>query len=679
MTRSQREEIIAYAKALGIQWTSVSPQSYTSSVNNNPQSIMLTLSDPEELISLIRKINALNKNKEHPISTSVIGGGRGGNNHSYSIGNLWEGTDVFLQLAWQPTLTLLKKRKNGIDAVFRVSPNMMLVELNKHLYDLGYHCPVLYGALPFMSLAGGISTNSHTAQGFLADTVKGIEVLLPNGQVKYFKKTDSDFATLCQTPTLGTLGVITAIDIDVIIGKKKLQRQNIILPYHGLVSKIQAAATDKNLNSISIIFSPVKLKNNTRVKLTTWNWVDDNIADQGTLPLQAADTSLATIHVAPWVATKRPTFFYCFFQQEIMSSPGTTISRPDSIMGPESRVAGKITGMELLFAYNKHKINDFFKRLLELFDNQRTRNNFPINTAIFIRFPKKIDADKYCVAIDFISFGLHSQTLKPFINELVSYLHSTGVKSHVHYGKSDAISSNNANNTSHISWDKLKIQYHDFYRRHKLNINLLHHKINSLEKDQIHQSKKTVDDSIVCKKYLNYCNLYQLHLERKLEEQLKKYPLINYRYELDTVDHPAKFNKYHLLMVDVNNGPKSDHFLSEQEIKERKMIVVDSSISKTIKKYTIIKSLKNHLTTEKPPEIKIETFHQELDRQRKQLVAHRDSTLLKWLGVFAAGLAGLGIFSYWTTKNAYKNLFTTKAEKIILENVNEIRHEKYSL
>jgi hypothetical protein len=155
-------------------------------------------------------------------------------------------------------------------------------------------------------------------------------------------------------------------------------------------------------------------------------------------------------------------------------------------------------------------------------------------------------------------------------------------------------------------------------------------------------------------------------LEKKIDQQLKKYPHISERYKMDHMGPDVKLKKYSVICADI-----------KKEVKERKKSVADSAMIKIIKKHEIVSSLKVHLVSDKNSRDKVEDFHQALDQQKKQLKQHRDSTLIKWLGVFAAGLSGLGIFSYWTVKGAYRTLFKTKAEEMVLDKVHEIRREKY--
>jgi hypothetical protein len=484
MTPSEQKTLLAYLKAQNIPFSLSAPRSFTSSVAQGTQKPVIALNDPAQLPDLIKNINAINPT----LSVTVIGGGRGGTNNSYSPNNLWEGTDIFIQFAYEPSLTLLseeQKENNANEQICRVSPNMMLVELNKALYDRGYHCPHLYGVLPFMSLAGGLSTNSHTSFGFLADIVEGIELLLPNGEKKYFKKGSEDF-NVCVTSSLGLLGIMTAIDIKVVLGKKKLQRVHSLLTYETFVNKIQQAEQDSiHLNSLSIIFSPIRLNANSSAKLTTWNWVDDETPDQGKSAPQIADDSISVNCCAPFFAMFRPTFLYCFFKLAAVTQQETLVARPDAIMGPESKIAGNITAVELLFDYDKTKVKAFFMHLQTLLGG----SEYPVNTAVFIRFPKQ-SAGTQKVAIDFISFGLNSKKIAPFVNELIGYLNDQEISAHVHYGKNDAVSINSTYVTSENSWKNLKIKYQGFYERHGLNNPLLIKKIEGLQ--SVHQKEEAL-------------------------------------------------------------------------------------------------------------------------------------------------------------------------------------------
>ncbi len=483
----QRAELIKFLRQNKISYKLTSPKTITSSVKN-ANAILITIKEKNKLKDVTQKINQLNQNhpKDSSIQVAVIGGGRGGNNQSYSIEKLWKGVDVFFQLVWPLEFNVLPQdemKSSDSEAVCRVSPNMMLIELNKYLYANGYHCPTLFGSLTFMSIAGGLSTNSHTSYGYLSEIVQGIEVLLPNGETKYFSKKDKNFNLFCQNASLGLLGIITAVDINVKKESKKLKRIIEFSTYDQFMKKIrEETAQGIPLDSRSIIFSSVNLKNNSPVKLTRWEWVSSSTPNQGVAEVQLIDDSFVGRSVLPMLATKYPKILSKFFNQATLSSAhgGVTISPPAEIMGPEARMVGRLTEMGINFAYNE-KLDNILNKLSHLLNEKMALNLFPVNTAVFLRFPKKRDSNEYRVAMDFASMGLNITEMKEFVNEIIAYLDSEGIQAGVHYGKSNGIVCNKSLSSSSDSWDGLKIQYQQYYRENNLDENILSQRLIALE------------------------------------------------------------------------------------------------------------------------------------------------------------------------------------------------------
>lgn len=476
MTEKQRLAIIKYCEMNDIDCQQKSPQTFTSSVNEHANHLIITFKNKEQLHEFTQQICDWNRDPPH-IQTSIIGGGRGGHNNSYSIAQLWEGTDVFMQLAWEPTVTIqTNNSESPEEKTCRISPNMMLTELNKQLYDSDLHCPLLFGTLPYMSIAGGLATNSHTAYGYLADAVVGLEVLLPNGSYQYFKKGDPDFDLLCNNMTVGLFGVVTAVDIKVEPGRKKLQRTVEFSTYAHVMDR---TVKDKApLNSRGIIFSPNPLNDNTRVKITKWAWVDATTPDTGTS--ETPDTlSQPTTSLAKHLAQSHPRKMSSLFQTTRMStrSAGTVVKHPCEVMGPESKLSGDVTDMSVFFDYDAGKMDDFLKHLEKLIADESKEKRYPVNTAFFIRFPK--NGDKQRVAIDATSFGLRLQEMQPLFHKIASYLQEQGMNPSLHAGKTSGISMNKQ--LSEKSWSALKKRYAAFYKKHHLNIHDLNRKVASLE------------------------------------------------------------------------------------------------------------------------------------------------------------------------------------------------------
>ncbi|MBA3660473.1 MAG: FAD-binding oxidoreductase [Gammaproteobacteria bacterium] len=544
---NQLNELVKFCDANGITWRQSTPKSFTYTLKDqNKKGLIVTFKDPAKLPDFIKKINEMNQTLEKPITTSVIGGGRGGNNNSYSIGNLWKGTDVFMELAWKPHIELPSSNNVDIDKkqICRITPNIMLIELNQMLYDQGYHCPTLTGTLPFMSFGGGLSTNSHTATGYLADIVQGIQLLLPSGEEKYFSREDEDFDLVCNHPSLGLLGIITRIDIEVWPTKKKLKRTieySTFGQFHESI-KNDIASHQSSLNDRAIIFPAVGLHTDTPVKMTKWEWVDGNMPNHGKDETQVCDSSWKATQFLPWLAKKHPKTLAKLFKftmmRESKSAATTTINSPSAIMGPEALLMGAITEMGLLFDYDAKKTDEFFKYLLQQLSQKNLNKQFPINLAIFIRFPNKLNTPQggNRVAIDFASFGLNRAELQVFVTSLIQYLNDQTMNPGVHYGKSSGVKANRSH--ARLSWDSLKKKYLDFHNRHNASEHnaskrAIEFKISALEIEPSIPSAndKPISNTATRKEHLNYImNLIQetdnfkLHhgFGRKIGE--KKYP-----------------------------------------------------------------------------------------------------------------------------------------------------------
>ncbi len=690
MTIAQRKEIIQFLDANNIRYEITSPRTYTSSVDQE-NALVINVKDKNQLPELVKKINEINlRNGDEQVNASVIGGGRGGNNNSYSIGKLWNDVDVFIQLGWDPepeftvltTPPLIKKHKHKktekpelkpTEALCRISPNMMLSELNRRLYKEGYHCPTLCGSLPFMSFAGGLSTGSHTSYGYLSDIVQGVLLLLPNGKEKYFKKGDKEFDLIVDKASLGLLGTIIAVDIKVNKGRKNLKRVVEFSTYGEFMGEIHdQVAEGVSLESRSVIFSGVDLNSESRVKLTRWEWVPED-AFEGVPGPQVADDSFVARKIGPMIAKQFPEMFSSVFQSVTLSPDlaGTVIAEPEAVMAPESKLAGQLTELGIFFDYGGENTDKALRRLSEILQAKRDQGEFPINTAIFMRFPKKPNSDQHLVAIDFASLSLDLKDTKAFVNEVIAYLESEGIKVNLHYGKSSGVSVNQALSERTEGWEKTKERFSKFYKHHHLDQSLLKKKLIALEQADT-QSVELQKDNVeeVYQRYLAGCDDEQKHLEKEMDKLLKKYPDFEYHSAVNAD------NRYDLL-VKMRHDSFPEHKDIEKDVAKIKQ---DKALAKVVHKYEIVSSLKTKLTSDPTKEKGIAAFEQLIDQKRIELKAQRDTEVYKWLGVFAAGLCGLlgvGIGAYFAGKAAHARLFKTKTEKILIAGVDKIRQDKH--
>lgn len=241
----------------------------------------------------------------------------------------------------------------------------------------------------------------------------------------------------------------------------------------------------------------------------------------------------------------------------------------------------------------------------------------------------------------------------------------------------------------------------------------------------------------ICQRYLNFCNKYEDRLKKEIDKILDAPKFLNSSYLRDSLDSENDFefisftnslsfttdnkkqflfcektnvlfysngtkleeiklkniSNFHQLLKSIRTQKSAENTASQRAFKLNADEVytlitsntkVSHKLKTTINKYNVMRPLKKHLTSidtvtgiSTPADKKIESFHNELDEQRKKLIAHRSSTTLKWLGVIAASIAGLGVLSYWTGKAAYNRFFTTSAEKLLIKPIEKIRKNKY--
>lgn len=425
-----RDFIIHYCKWYGLQYSTVTPTTFTQSIKPAQGKLTLTFKTQDELIRFTKFMSSYRDNKTKPINRAVIGGGRGGNNSSYSIRNLWDGNDIFMQLAWPPAAR--PKESSGVGVkTFRISPNIMLSELNQQLSKHGAHSPILCGCLPFMSFGGGLVTNSHTAVSHLIDIVEGIEVLQESGEVVYIHKEDSAFKSFFEKPN--SKNIILNIDIEVKHNKKKLERKFEFIPYKDLANAI--IETDASeLNSKGIIFSPYKLNPNTEVKVTTWKWVGFDKVNKGLFAPIKLIIQKFKVRAAINLANYRPKWMNKLFNNALHQSDKHVIREAAELMGPEATITGIISEVGLLFDFKSEDMPWLFQLLQNEFESADKDGKNPVNTAVYLRFPKS--GKKTMVALDFACIGLNQPELRPFVTKIINAVYDKGLNPVIHAGKS---------------------------------------------------------------------------------------------------------------------------------------------------------------------------------------------------------------------------------------------------
>ena len=198
--------------------------------------------------------------------------------------------------------------------------------------------------------------------------------------------------------------------------------------------------------------------------------------------------------------------------------------------------------------------------------------------------------------------------------------------------------------------------------------------------------KPTLTDEALCKQYQIYCENTVRHLRAELKKILSRYPALNQIYtenceclnldKMEYIKHDFDASGFAVPLPDYQLG--DDWSLASKvtlkkapEVSERHKLKADASFILALDKYDVVCKLKNTLRhTDK--HVAVTSFHDVLDNQKK-LAQHRHSELAKWLVVFAAGIAGLGVFSYWTAKAAHHKLFTPQCRVLLLDPVAQLR------
>ena len=511
-----QEQITEYCQQNQIVFSPGIPSSYTSSIPKKNNYFIVKFTDPSQLPGWMAFLEQIRHQQEPPIllTSAVIGGGRGGENNSYSIANLWEGVDILIQLAWAPYIQIKELQDNK--PICRIAPNIMLLELNQLLFEQGYHCPELFGVLPFMSFAGGLSTQSHTASCYLYEIVEGVELLLQNGQTIYIDRNDPKFDHFFN-PTLGLLGIILGIDIRVKKGAKDLKRDITFLQYGRFIQTIEEqAAAGVPLNKRVFLISPLHVERESLVKMSAWDWVDPEPTLHRATHKQTI-TLAATTSFASFMANNATEKFAQVFSWGAMCSlqNGTTkTQRPDKIMGPEDSLSGAITEMELFFDYEPQKAIEFFEYLAQLLQKKQLEKEFPINTALMVRLIQKgRRKNDYRVAVDFVSFGLYLENIKHFVLDLVVYLQRNQLNPSFHSGKTAGVMMNHL--CQRDNWEQRKNSYAAFYNDHQLLREPLQHRLAALERPQASAALFNALDQLDKTIRLNRQNPYELNRAAK--------------------------------------------------------------------------------------------------------------------------------------------------------------------
>ncbi len=385
------------------------------------------------------------------IRAQDIAGGREPNNQSFSIGKLWNGVDLLIQCSEAPSITQVPTEQEtaSTETIVRIPGNIMLTELNDKLNTQGLHSDALSGCLPFMSFAGGLSTQSHSSQGYLADLVQAVTVILPNGEEKTYHREKKDekenFRRLVEGPSLGLCGSIKSLEIKVNQGRRKLQRT---------VKK--PVPFDEFLNSLDhngqgLTSSTLMMDHRCReVKQTVIEYVSD---DEG--HLEEANPFQAQNYIGP-VTERLATaaanasivkgLYHREFKQEVMSARDdrVEVGPVSKIMGPEKSVAARVTESGLIFNYTHIAVvQGFFKHL----EKMLIEHPNAVNTAVFVRFPRQLGKEgAYDVCVDFASMGLDLNEMTPFIESLLEYFkNKPNMQPRMHWGKTGAVELNQQN------------------------------------------------------------------------------------------------------------------------------------------------------------------------------------------------------------------------------------------
>ena len=103
----------------------------------------------------------------------------------------------------------------GAPGAVRVRGGLRYGDLAPRLQERGLALANL-ASLPHISVAGAVATGTHGSGdriGSLASAVRAIELLTPDGEVRFLRRGDADFEGA--VVHLGALGVVTALELDV--------------------------------------------------------------------------------------------------------------------------------------------------------------------------------------------------------------------------------------------------------------------------------------------------------------------------------------------------------------------------------------------------------------------------------------------------------------------------------
>lgn len=516
----------------GLQYERARPQSRAGGVSTSSgDPIIIRCHSAKEIMHARQLLST-----EYPsLRVRDIGGGRGGNNQSFSISKLWSATDVFIQFVAEPTVKITTASRElgdvstpeaedayedesadedgpaspistgraspqgevaevgaadmGDEPIVTISPNITLQELNQKLAEMGLHSDGLSGCLPFMSFAGGLGTQSHSSQQYLADMVQAVTVVLPNGKEKTYQSGDDDFNLICKGPNLGLVGTIVSIDIKVNKGKRQLKKDIALSTFEDFTSPAQLDTwKEEGLHSRTIMMQGAGLEESSYVKTTHLTYVDEKASrsDGDTTPDTYTYGSQRSEGWVIWFANTFPALFRFFFIASVMDERHRSrqeVAEVADIMGPESILYAGVTEAGLIFKFtSSEEVSAFFTHMQSTLNDYEAKGLIPVNTAVFVRFPKSLGEEGNDVCVDFASMGLDLALMKPFIDDLFKFFaedKKERMKPHAHWGKTGAIRFNKQHNSKF--WEAHKSSLKIFYDSNGLNAKALEDNIRRLE------------------------------------------------------------------------------------------------------------------------------------------------------------------------------------------------------
>lgn len=133
-----------------------------------------------------------------------------GSRHSFSA--VADTTGVHVSVAGLPDVVEVDASADTV----RVSAGLRYADLVDRLDDAGFALANL-ASLPHISVAGAVTTGTHgsgVGNGSLARSVSGLEMVTADGSLVELRRGDRDFDGA--VVSLGRLGIVTALDLDVV-------------------------------------------------------------------------------------------------------------------------------------------------------------------------------------------------------------------------------------------------------------------------------------------------------------------------------------------------------------------------------------------------------------------------------------------------------------------------------